>query len=84
MQETEDVVRACRAAIRRAKQRGSDKVTPEDLLVGILQAIARFGIAFIGPWAIDLEALGEAPVEDGPSLICCNRYLKEPCPFPSR
>lgn len=67
MQETEDVVRACRAAIKRAKQRGSDKVTPEDLLVGILQVIARFGIAFIGPWTIDLEALGEAPVEDGSS-----------------
>jgi excisionase family DNA binding protein len=45
-------------AIFAAKQRASEEVTPDDLLIGSLRAISRFGIASIGPWDLDLEALG--------------------------
>ena len=65
--EADDIVRATQGAIARAKRRGDQEVTPDDLLIGLLQAVARFGIAFIDPWTIDLEALGEAPVEEAAS-----------------
>ena len=45
-------------AIFAAKQRGDTEVTPDHLLVGCLRAISRFGIATLGPWSLDLEALG--------------------------
>jgi len=45
-------------AIFAAKQRASEEVTPDDLLIGSLRAISRFGIASIGQWDLDLEALG--------------------------
>ena len=67
LREADDIVRATREAIARAKRRGAQAVTPDDLLIGLLQTIARFGIAFIDPWTIDLEALGEAPAEEGTS-----------------
>jgi len=51
---------ATRAAIKRAKRRKSPKVTRDDLLMSLLQAIARFDIVQIGSLAIDLEELGEA------------------------
>ena len=54
---------ATRFAIKRAKRRKSSKVTRDDLLIGLLQAIARFDIVKIGPLTIDLEELGEAPGE---------------------
>ena len=50
---------AIRAAIRRAKHRKSPKVTRDDLLIGLFQAIERFQIVQIGPLTIDLEELGE-------------------------
>lgn len=50
-------------AIKRAKRRKSPKVTIDDLLTGLFQAIARFNIVKIGPLTIDLEELGEAPGE---------------------
>jgi excisionase family DNA binding protein len=52
---------ATRTAIKRAKRRKSQKVTTDDLLVGLFQVIARFDIVQIGPLTIDLEELGEAP-----------------------
>jgi excisionase family DNA binding protein len=47
-----------------AKQRGSDEVTPDHILLGCLRAISRFGIATLGPWSVDLEALGVDWVRD--------------------
>ncbi len=57
--ETDTVVRAGRAAIARAKSDGRADVCPDDLLIGVLQTIARFGIVRIGPWTIDLEDIGK-------------------------
>jgi excisionase family DNA binding protein len=54
---------ATRFAIKRAKRRKSLRVTGDDLLMGLFQAIARFDIVKIGPLTIDLEELGEAPGE---------------------
>jgi excisionase family DNA binding protein len=51
---------ATRLAIKRAKRRKSSKVTRDDLLIGLFQAIARFDVVNIGPLTIDLEELGEA------------------------
>ena len=45
-------------AIFAAKQAGADEVTPDHLLLGCLRAISRFGIVALGPWSLDLEALG--------------------------
>jgi excisionase family DNA binding protein len=45
-------------AIFAAKQRRADEVTPDHILLGCLRAISRFGIATLGPWSLDLEALG--------------------------
>jgi excisionase family DNA binding protein len=45
-------------AIFAAKQRGAEEVTPDHILLGCLRAISRFGIAALGPWSLDLEALG--------------------------
>ncbi len=59
------VVSSTRAAIARAKRRGSSEVSADDLLVGLLQGMARFGVAIVGKWAIDLEELGENSL-DGP------------------
>jgi excisionase family DNA binding protein len=52
-------VKASKAAIGRAKNRSSDQVSADDLLIGSLQSISRFGISLIGPWTIDLELMGE-------------------------
>lgn len=45
-------------AIHTAKQSGSLEVTPDHILLGCLRAISRFGVVSLGPWSIDLEALG--------------------------
>jgi len=52
-----DASTAIRAAIKCAKRRKSRKVTRDDLLMGLFQAIARFDIVQIGPLTIDLEEL---------------------------
>jgi excisionase family DNA binding protein len=54
-----DMVKVSKAAIELAKKRGADQVTADDLLMGSLSSISRFGISWIGPWAIDLELMGE-------------------------
>jgi excisionase family DNA binding protein len=53
-----DVDLATSFGIFAAKQRGVDEVTPDHILLGCLRAISRFGIAILGPWSLDLEALG--------------------------
>jgi excisionase family DNA binding protein len=55
---------AMHLAIARAKRRGAAFVTPDDLLGGLLRASARFGIVVIGDRIIDLERLGEGPLEE--------------------
>ncbi len=60
MREADPVSRAARAAIARTKARGGEQVTPDDLLAGALAELARFGIALVGPWAIDVGAVDGA------------------------
>lgn len=57
MTESGQVERAARRAIARAKERGDVEVTPDDLLVGALSEVSRFGVAWIGRWAVDVRAL---------------------------
>ena len=57
VRKTDPVSAAARGAIRRSKVRGAEEVTPDDLLVGALSELARFGIALVGPWAIDVASL---------------------------
>ena len=45
-------------AISQAKRRGLAEVGTDELLLGCLQTISLFGIAQLGPWKFDLEALG--------------------------
>jgi len=45
-------------AIFAAKQSGAEEVAPDHILLGCLRAISRFGIVTLGPWSLDLEALG--------------------------
>ena len=54
---------AIRTAIKRAKRRKSPEVTRDDLLIGLLQTVARFDIVQIGEITIDLEELGEVQSE---------------------
>lgn len=56
------IAKASKAAIARAKSRAADQVSADDLLIGSLQSISRFGISLIGPWTIDLELMGEGPL----------------------
>lgn len=57
MTESGQVERAARRAIARAKARGDTEVTPDDLLVGALSEVSRFGVAWIGDRAVDVRAL---------------------------
>lgn len=45
-------------AVERARIRGEDLIEPEDLLVGLLYAVSRFGIVAFGEAEIDLHELG--------------------------
>jgi excisionase family DNA binding protein len=54
------VDRAARGAIARAKARKSAEVTADDLLLGLLGEVSRFGIAWIGDWPIDVASLDGA------------------------
>ena len=53
-----DAETAAAFAISQAKRRGLAEVGADELLLGCLQAISLYGIARIGPWTFDLEALG--------------------------
>jgi excisionase family DNA binding protein len=60
-----------RVAIRRARARHEDVVGSDDLLIAALGEVSRFGIALIGPWAIDVTALDgvdPVPEQDLPPL----------------
>lgn len=59
MNESRQVEQAARRAISLAKGRGREEVTPDDLLAGALAELSRFGIAWIGEWAIEVPALGD-------------------------
>jgi excisionase family DNA binding protein len=45
-------------AIQITRQRGLTEIGSDELLLGCLQALSRFGIAQFGPWTFDLEVLG--------------------------
>ena len=45
-------------AIERARTQGRHEIEPDDLLIGFLHAVSRFGVARIGPLDVDLVALG--------------------------
>lgn len=49
---------ACKFAIEHAKKQKRETITADDLLLGCLRCVSQFGIAEIGMWSIDLEALG--------------------------
>lgn len=49
---------AASLAISRAKKRERSEVGTDELLLGCLQVISRFGVVQIGPWSFDLEELG--------------------------
>lgn len=69
MTESGPVERTARRAIARAKARGNEEVTPDDLLAGALAESSRFGIAWIGEWALDVRALEDGAArsrEDAP------------------
>jgi len=60
----EDLVSiAIRSAIKRAKRRKNAEVSRDDLLIGLLQTVARFDIVQIGEITIDLEELEESHPE---------------------
>jgi excisionase family DNA binding protein len=53
-----DAESAASFAIAQAKRRGRGEIGPDELLLGCLHAISVFGIAQLGLWTFDLEALG--------------------------
>lgn len=59
---SDELVRATRLALARAKRRENAEVVPDDLLAGLLHASARFGIVTLGHLTIDLERFGEDPL----------------------
>ena len=59
-------------AIARARARGAEEATADDLILGCLHSLSRFGVTEIGTWAIDLEKLGVdwlRPPEPGSSKV---------------
>jgi excisionase family DNA binding protein len=60
--------RAAKAAITRAKRHGRPEVTKDDLFVGLLEAVARFGIVPVGPWTIDLDALIDLEAQEADAV----------------
>lgn len=77
LHDPERVVAGAAHAIERARARGSESVEPDDLLAGLLLAVARFGIVDLGPLAIDLEPLGLGFDASLPSLAIRPRYSAE-------
>ncbi len=63
------VLVAMKRAMNRAKRANREEISPDDLLVGLLQTIARFNVAQIGPWTIDLEEPGEVSEESAPNGV---------------
>ncbi len=67
-----DTASAASYAIQITRQRGLTEIGPDELLLGCLRALARFGIVEFGPWTFDLEVLGvdwlRAPPRTGDSI----------------
>src|ERR1700747_1889690 len=53
-----DTELAASFAIAQAKKRNRSEVGADELLLGFLQLISRFGVIQMGPWTFDLEELG--------------------------
>ena len=53
-----DTELAAAFAITQAKRRNRGEVGTDELLLGCLQVISRFGVAQVGSWTFDLEELG--------------------------
>ena len=68
-----DTETAASFAVAHARRLGQTEVGPDELLVGALQEISRFGIARLGGLVIDLEELGldwlKAPEKSGSKLL---------------
>ena len=45
-------------AIQIARLRSLREIGPDEILLGCLMALARFGVSEIGPWTFDLESFG--------------------------
>ncbi len=56
--DPERMLLATSHAIERARAQGRNELEPDDLLIGFLYAVSRFGIVRLGNLAIDLLALG--------------------------
>ena len=53
-----DLEQAASFAIAAAKSRGLAEIGPDELLLGCLRAVSRFGVVALGSLVIDLEELG--------------------------
>jgi hypothetical protein len=79
--QVSDITPATSYAIRLARQRGLAEVGPEELLLGCLLAISRFGVVQIGQWAIDLARYGVdwlsvTPREGGPKIAYSEKAVE--------
>jgi excisionase family DNA binding protein len=72
--EPDRVIAGTSQAIERARARGAESIEPDDLLVGLLLAVARFGIVDLGSTALDLTALGLRFDLPGPDVSLKPRY----------
>ena len=70
--DSADTASAASHAIRIARSHSLAEAGPDELLLGCLLALSRFGIARLGPWTFDLEALGvewlRTPEPGGPKV----------------
>jgi excisionase family DNA binding protein len=58
VEQSDRVIQAAKLAIARVRKRATTAdLTPDDLLVALLNQVSRFGIAQIGPLVIDIETL---------------------------
>jgi excisionase family DNA binding protein len=71
------LLRATAVAIGRAKREGRTEVTRDDLLVGLLATIGRFGVVTLGDRVIDLDELGVNWLEPVPSRSTAPKYSAE-------
>jgi excisionase family DNA binding protein len=72
--DTDRVIAGSCQAIERARSRGIESIEPDDLLVGLLVSVARFGIVDLGGVVLDLTALGLRFDLPGPDVSIKPRY----------
>jgi excisionase family DNA binding protein len=58
MHDPDRLVTGAAHALERARSRGAAQIEPDDLLVGQLLAVSRFGVVDLGSLVLDLETLG--------------------------